>query len=293
MDFLYSHLISGGWGGKIRPTVGTSHLESEASRGCPWEIRYGDEMRFGNLAPLEVSQMIKRILVGMAILLVGPGAQARDSDPPFLLSHRSETAALSRSSTAAPMTVTIPADTEVAVQLLSGIHSRVSHEGDPVQARLRQPLYVGGDIALPPGTLLDGRITRIRAARRLRRPAELALQFESVSLPDGQEEPIQAVLAALESPTPFKTRVDSEGYLKGSRSVPWKGLTGGLVTLSVFAAGKAVLAGSAALASLLPAGGVALATSAFLWPRGNDVHLPPDTRCRVRLLYPLTVRIAW
>jgi hypothetical protein len=189
--------------------------------------------------------------------------------------------------------LTVPAQTEADVQLLSGIHSQVSHVGDPIRAQLLQPVYVNGRVALPRGSLLDGRITRIRPAGRLRRPAELSLRFERITLTDGQDRPIAAVLTALDPPVPLSVRLDSEGQLKGTKPISWKGITGGLLGLGTLASLETQLASAAALGATLPLGGGAVLGYAFLWPRGSDVHLPPDTRFRIRLHHPLTVRVAW
>jgi hypothetical protein len=189
--------------------------------------------------------------------------------------------------------LTVPAHTEAAVQLLSGIHSRVSHVGDPVTAELLQPVYVNGRVALPTGSVVEGRITRIRQAGRLRRPAELVLKFDSITLPDGQEEPCSAGLSALESPHPKTVELDAEGQLKGSRGVSWKRLAGGALGLGTLAFAEAQLASTAALAASLPIGGGAVLGYTFLIPRGNEVHVPPDTRFRIRLYHPVTVRVAW
>ena len=43
----------------------------------------------------------------------------------------------------------------------------------------------------------------------------------------------------------------------------------------------------------LPATGGGLVGFELLWPRGNDVHVPPETRARIRLNYPVTVRVVW
>lgn len=227
-------------------------------------------------------------VLAVAMAFVGPIAGVCDSDPPAGLIHRNTPGASAASTS---VTVTIPADTEVATELLSGIHTQVSRVGDSVTARLSRPLYINGRMALPLGTLLDGRITKIRPAGRLNRPAALALRFDRIALPDGEAEPVRGVLAALESPV--KTRLDSEGYLKGTPGVSWKGVAGGIVVLSALALARVPVGGSSALGSILPAGGASVLTYALLWRRGSDVHLPPETLCRVRLTHSVTVRIAW
>jgi hypothetical protein len=237
--------------------------------------------------------MTKKILPLIAVLLVAASLQAQDPSPYRVLMHRSE---LPSSLTAAPdlaPTLTVPAETEADVQLLSGIHTRISNVDDPIRAMLVRPVLVDGRVALPLGTLLDGHITQVRAARRLHRAGELSLRFDQVTLPGGETEPLSAVLARLESPTPSKPRLDAEGHLRGARGFSWKGITGSFAAFSAFAGVKYAVAGAGALTSFLPATGSALLGYELFWPRGNDVHLPPDTLCRVRLNYPLTVRVAW
>ena len=181
--------------------------------------------------------------------------------------------------------LTVPAETEASVQLLSGIHTRVSRVDDPVAGKLLQPIYVDGQMALPSGSLLYGRVTHVRAAGRMHRAAELAFRFEQISLPNGDTEPINAVLASLERPGHL--RVDHEGYITAGRGFSWKqlafgaGAGGALVTVGVKAG---------AMGAILPAGAVGLVGYEILWPRGDEVHLPPNTRCTVRLDYSLTVR---
>jgi len=188
-----------------------------------------------------------------------------------------------------PLTLTIPADTRATVELLSGVHTRFIRVDDPIKAQLLQPVLIDGKVALPSGTLLDGRVTRVRPAGRANRAAELGLRFDQVMLPDGDVEPITAVLAV----APPHTRLDREGYLKGARSVSWAGVTSGIVAIGSFAVAKAAFAGSAAFSPILPAAGTALLGYEFLWHRGSDVHLPPQTACQIRLDYPLTIRIPW
>jgi hypothetical protein len=39
--------------------------------------------------------------------------------------------------------------------------------------------------------------------------------------------------------------------------------------------------------------GAAVIGYEILWPKGHEVNLPPETRCLMRLNYPLTVRVSW
>src|SRR6516162_10895798 len=182
----------------------------------------------------------------LMLLLVSFATCARPASGPTDVALRARQSAASSGS---PLTLTIPAETRATVELLSGIHTRFIRVDDPIKAQLLQPVVIDGRVALPPGTLLDGRVTAVRSAGRLNRAAELALRFEQVALPDGDVEPIVAVLAI----APPHTRLDREGHLKGARSVSWKGLAGGIAAIGSFAVAKATLAGSGAFWPILPA----------------------------------------
>lgn len=218
-----------------------------------------------------------RSVTALVFLLAG-GAQTSSGADLALRARRPVTSADPQP------TVTIPADTRATVQLLSGVHTGFSRVDDPIKAQLLRPVVVNGRVALPPGTLLDGRVTAVRTVGRLNRPAELALRFEQITLPDGDVEPIAAVFAT----APPHTRLDREGHLKGARSVSWKGLAGGIAAFGSFS-----VASSAAFWPVLPAAGTAWLGYEFLWRRGSDVHLPPQTSCQIRLDYPLTIRVPW
>jgi hypothetical protein len=182
--------------------------------------------------------------------------------------------------------LTVPAETEASVMLLSGIHTKLAQVRDPVEGQLTQPIYVDGQLALPQGTLLYGHVTRVRPAGRLHRPGEIGFLFDEVSLPSGETEPVTARLSALEHPG--QMRLDREGYLKGGRQLSWNVITGtligsgGLLVIPKIA-GATVAATAASVATAGFMGGYVLI------PHGPEVHLPPSTRCRVRFDYAFTV----
>lgn len=236
--------------------------------------------------------MGKFLVALTALVLVVPAAWAQDARPGLALTPRSGVQ-LSPAEKVPAATLTVPADTEAAVMMLSGLHTRINQVNDPVMARLQQPVYVNGQVAFPLGSLLNGRVTRVQLAGRLHRPGELGFRFESITLPDGQTESISAVLAALDKPGLPKARLDAEGYFKGTRGFSLKGLAGGLAALGTFGVSRAALAASSAAGTFVPVGGAAVLGYAALWPRGNEVNVPPQTKCRIRLNYPVTVRVRW
>jgi hypothetical protein len=228
------------------------------------------------------------LLVILALGLSRPTLAETPRALPF--SHGTASA---QDASSAPAIVIVPAETEAQIQLLSGIHSGVSHVGDPFAAQLVSPITINGQVVLPVGSLIGGRITYIRPAGRLRRPAELGLRFELVTLPGGQDQPISALLTGLDAKPRTNTALDSEGILKGTGAGTWKRLTGGLLGLGVFSAIQTQVASTAAMAATLPVSGGAVLGYTFLIPKGNEVHVPPDTQMRIRLRHPLTLRVDW
>jgi len=236
--------------------------------------------------------MRNAIFVALAILFCLPSSRAQDCPAPFALTHRDDPLLALNPQPAPKFSLTVPRASEFSIQILSGIHSRISRVGDPIQAQVMRSVYVNGRVALPSGSLLDGRITRVRSAGHAHQPGELAFRFERITLPDGQAEPIAATLRAVESAPSQELLLDSEGYFRGGRFVSSRDRVAGLVGLGSLVIPRVPLVASAGLHALLPMGGAALLGFEIFWARGNDVHVPPHTRCRIRLVYPLTVRAA-
>lgn len=239
----------------------------------------------------KVSDMTKTMLAIACSLLSVATSSGQGPIQPVGLSTRT----ISNPSAAVVLpthtTLTVPADTEARIELLSGLHTRVSHVNDPIEARLLRPIVVNGKVALPYGTLIEGHITQLQSAGRMHRPAQLAFRFDRISLPDGQTAPITAVLSAPLGPEMKDARIDNEGNLKGTRGFSWKGIVGGIAGVGSLASIKAAVGGAASLAYVLPVGGAAFLGYELLLPHGSDVHVPPETKFRIRLSYPITVRV--
>lgn len=71
-------------------------------------------------------------------------ALAQEGEAPVALPHRSGLGPASTESSMHSDRVTVPAETQVSIQMLSGIHTRINHPNDLVTARLLQPVLVGG-----------------------------------------------------------------------------------------------------------------------------------------------------
>jgi hypothetical protein len=235
--------------------------------------------------------MKKALLTFLVVAFGVVACAAQESLKPATLMVRADSEAVSASPQRAITVVTVPADTEAAIEMLSGLHSRVSHVDDPIEARLTRAVYVEGRLALPFGTLLQGHVARVQAAGHMHHGAEMTLRFDEISLPDGQSAPISAIISSAKGNGLLNVRVDDEGNLKGSRGFSFKRILGGVAGVGTFTTLRAAMAGAATLAYSLPASGAAFVGYEFLVPRGNEVHVPPETQFRIRLNNPVTVQV--
>lgn len=235
---------------------------------------------------------MRRTLLALACVILSAAAgPAREGPRPAMLAVRAGEETGSGSPQRSITVVTVPADTEAAIEMLSGLHSRISHVDDPIAARLTRPVYVDGRLALPDGTLLEGHVARVSAAGRMHHGAEMTLRFDEISLPDGQTAPISAIISSVNKGALVGVRVDDEGNLKGSRGFSFKRIVGGVAGVGSFTTIRAAVAGAATIAYSLPASGAAFVGYELLIPHGEEIHVPPETQFRIRLNNPVTVQV--
>ncbi len=185
--------------------------------------------------------------------------------------------------------LTIPADTLVKARLISGMHTLVSHVNDPVSAEMTEPVYINGRMALPKGTLFDGHITSVRRPGWMRHNGKISFRFDRVTLPDGHEIPVSAIITHLDKNKELMGSLDAEGQVRGHRRRSWRSFLTGAVGVGGLAAARVFIASSTALTVATPAGAAALVGYEFFLRRGSNVNVPPMTGCRIRILSSLTV----
>ena len=141
---------------------------------------------------MKINRLFSAIVVIVSLVAA---TRAQEVLPPLELPHRDGQGLARIESTKQSETLTVPSETQVSVEMLSGIHTKINRAEDLVTARLVQPVYVNGRVALPSGSILDGHIMTIQNAGFVHRPAKLRLRFDKIVLPDGQGESIGGVIA--------------------------------------------------------------------------------------------------
>src|SRR5258708_9299535 len=94
-------------------------------------------------------------------------------------------------------TIVVGAGNDLRCRLEKGL--RITKSGEPITAKLVEPVYAGTTIAIPEGSTVKGHVSSISSARRHKgqllrgdftRPRTANVTFDSVILPDSTELPI-------------------------------------------------------------------------------------------------------
>jgi hypothetical protein len=186
------------------------------------------------------------------------------------------------------------------ILLLGDVSASKSKPGDPIQARLLEPVLLNSHVALPAGTLFEGKVIKKTPPRWLSRAGSLHIAFTGMSLPNGIQVPIAATLAGAELDRLSHTRIDAEGGLRGERpGKVWMainlGVTAGIakevddglqlvIEALVSTATDVSTAGTARIAASC-ASGIYMVTR-----RGRDVVIPRFTEMDISLDRPVSLK---
>jgi hypothetical protein len=177
-------------------------------------------------------------------------------------------------------TVTIPAGTHVPVSLRNAISTKGSHVGDQVYAQTTFPVVINEHVLIPASTYVQGKISYIKPAGRLKGSAEVLMHFTSLIYPSGYTVLLPGSIES--APDVDKTKVkDKEGTIKGDSNA---GKTA--ATIAEPAATGAVIGGlnRGGQGALIGGGiGAAVGTAIAALGHGNEVKLGPGTTLEVIL----------
>jgi Bacterial conjugation TrbI-like protein len=84
-----------------------------------------------------------------------------------------------------PAQISIPAGTKVPLALKQAISTKNAHEGDAVYAQTTFPVVINERIVIPPGTYVQGRISHVQRAGRVKGRAEVLMHFTTLIYPSG------------------------------------------------------------------------------------------------------------
>lgn len=187
--------------------------------------------------------------------------------------NSAEKANAERSSTPAPARseLVIPAGTQVPVALKHAISTKVAHVGDSVYAATTFPVVLNNRVLIPAGTYVQGRISQVQRAGRVKGRAEVLVHFTTLIYPSGYTVLLPG--AVENAPDADKAAVkDKEGTIQGDSQKGEK-----IGTVASTAATGTIVGGLShgGKGALIGAGiGGAAGTAIAMLTRGNDVKLP-------------------
>jgi hypothetical protein len=198
-----------------------------------------------------------------------------------------------------PALAELPAGTPFKILLLGDVSASKNRPGDKIQARLLEPVFLKSRVALPAGSLFEGKVIKQTPPRWGSRAGSLSLTFTGVTVPGGNFIPMAASLAGAELDRGSHTKIDAEGQLRGERpGKAWMainiGVTAGLakevddgtqliVEALISTATDASTAGTARIVSSCISG-IYMVTR-----HGRDVVLPRFTEMDIALDRPLSL----
>jgi hypothetical protein len=196
------------------------------------------------------------------------------------LGQGTSTPALSQGASRPVLEVTIPAGTKIPVALKNAISTKSNHEGDPIYAQSTFPVVINDRIVVPAGTYVQGRISSIKPAGRLKGRAEVLVHFTTLIYPSGYTVLLPGAIDT--APGVDKAKVkDKEGTIQGDSD---KARTAG--TIAAPAAQGAVIGAvtRGGEGALIGAGiGGAVGTAIAALSHGNEVKMGPGTTLEVVL----------
>ena len=173
-------------------------------------------------------------------------------------------------------TIAISRDQVLLIELLSSLSSDASQQGDRFQARVIDPRELEGSI-------IEGRVLRVKRAGKVKGSSELQLAFETIRTPDNRTGTMSAQVIEIVDTGQRDDNVgsvDSEGGVRGKGTtkddISKVGASTGVGALigAIFGGGKGAAIGAAI--------GGSMGTAGVLTSRGKDLRLTRGQQLRIR-----------
>jgi type IV secretion system protein VirB10 len=186
--------------------------------------------------------------------------------------------------------ITIPAGTEVLLQLKNAIDTKSARVGDGVYCQTSFPIVIDNVIVIPPGSFVKGEISKVQRAGRLSGRAEILFHFDSVIFPSGYTVDMPGSLHG-DSGSQNSKVADEEGTVKTDSHDKLKKLPDVGRDAGYGAIGGTIATGSLNGARIGGGIGAVAGLATMMLSRGSDVRIEPGAALTMRLQRPLVVDI--
>jgi hypothetical protein len=187
--------------------------------------------------------------------------------------------------------ITLPAGTKIPLALKHAITTKSAHDGDAVYAETTFPIVLNDRIIIPAGSYVQGTISNVKRAGRVKGRAEVLVHFNTLILPNGYTLLLPGAVDNVPGLDNGRMKEkDKEGTIQGDST---KGRDAARIAES---AGTGGLIGAAADggkgAAVGGAGGGLIGLAAVLLSRGPDLRLEAGSTMETVLERPITVDMA-
>jgi len=169
-----------------------------------------------------------------------------------------------------PPPIVVPAGTDLVVSLGQALGSKISQTGQSFIATTAQPVTIGGQLAIPKGSTVNGTVVTAKEKGKIKGEGQLSLTLRSVTI-NGQNYPIRT------------ETLDSTVKGKGKRTA---------VTTGGGAAGGALIGGLAGGGKGAGIGALVGAGAGFVggaFTGNKQIELPAESTLTFGLSAPLTL----
>ena len=191
---------------------------------------------------------------------------------------------------ATPGRIIVPSGTQIPLVLKQAISTKNAKAGDAVYAETNFPITMNDRVIIPAGTYVQGRITEVKRAGRVKGKAEILMHFTTLVFPTGYTTLLPGAVENV--PGADSTHMKGEegkvqhDSSKGKDAATIAQSAGAGATIGALAGQDAKGAGIGGLAGAAAGLGWALLT------RGPDVMLPAGTSIQMVLQRPLELQEA-
>lgn len=178
----------------------------------------------------------------------------------------------------------IPEGSLIKVTLREALSTLTTKPGTKFTAEVTEPVMRDGEVVVPMGSILEGRVSWLRGGKRIGGPAAIHLEPRTVTLPDGAQYVLQA--RAIDTNRWDTTKVDREGTIikleHGKR-------TAAAISLST-GAGLAAGAMMGGVPGALIGAGIGAGVGTAVWlKQDRQAVLPKDLGVVFSLTEPMSV----
>jgi hypothetical protein len=225
----------------------------------------------------------------IAFVLTAGLAVAAQTTPTNVAANPAPASAPASPAASAIRQITVPAGTEVLLQLKSTIDTKNAQVGDGVYCQTAFPVSIDNVIVIPGGTYVKGEIVKVQRAGRVKGRAEVLFRFTSMIFPNGYTVDLPGTVH--HDSGAANATVDDEGKIKADSQ---KAKDAGTVLkgTGIGAAGGGIATGTRA--GVLGGAGIGAAAglATVLLTRGQDLRIEAGTSLKMLTQVPLTVDIA-